>query len=434
MVKTDTIYTLPAVRALALHAQGLTAPAGAEPVPTSDAIYNVVEQIGCLQMDTLQVVQRSHYLALWSRLGCYDPADLDRLIYGDLTSLPGETTWPQGENSCRLFEGWLHAACIIPLAEYRYRLPGMRRRREKPAKWTQKWLSQPGNVELLQHVMEQVRCEGPLRSADFEYKGPKRGSWWDWKPAKRALEYLFGCGDLMIARRVSNFQRVYDLRERVLPVWVDTTEPTREEMLRHVLEFAVRAFGICQPAQAADYAHHEINRTEARPVVEALIADGIVVEVRAELSDGQVHTLIVHRRNLPLLEQAGDGALTPRRTTFLSPFDNLFWVQNRDRQLWNFWQVLEAYKPKDQRKWGYFCLPILHQDRLIGRFDPKLERQAGVLRLKALYLEPGVEPDDELVASVATAMRDFMAFHSAQDLIVERSESPAFGQKLLAAC
>jgi hypothetical protein len=151
------------------------------------------------------------------------------------------------------------------------------------------------------------------------------------------------------------------------------------------------------------------------------------------LSDGQTHTLIVHREALPQLEAAADGALSPRRTTFLSPFDNLFWARGRDVQLWNFNQALEAYKPAATRKWGYFCLPILHRDQLVGRFDPKLERQTGTLRLKALYLEPGIAPDEELAAAIAGAMRDFMAFHGARSLVVERSEPAALGEKLLAA-
>jgi hypothetical protein len=203
-------------------------------------------------------------------------------------------------------------------------------------------------------------------------------------------------------------------------------------MARHTLEQAVRSFGVCRPNRAADYAS-EIKLTAARPIIEQLLAQGVLREVRARLGDGEIHTLIVHRDNLPLLEQAADGALTAGRTTFLSPFDSLFWPQRRDEVLWGFRKTLEAYKPKAQRRWGYYCLPILHKDRLVGRFDPKLERKAGVLHLRSLYLEPGIEPAPELVADVAAAMRDFLAFHEAHDLVIERSEPAAFGEKLLAA-
>lgn len=141
----------------------------------------------------------------------------------------------------------------------------------------------------------------------------------------------------------------------------------------------------------------------------------------------------MHRDWLPALEQAADGALPATRTTFLSPFDNLFWARGRDQQFWGFTQTLEAYKPAPQRIWGYYCLPILHHDRLVGRFDPKLERKTGLLRLKALHLEPGVKPDAALVRDVAVAMRDFMAFHKATDLVVESSQPAAFGTKLMKA-
>jgi uncharacterized protein YcaQ len=415
MAVTDKIYPLPALRALALHTQGLSAPHGQTPAPAPGAIYDVIERLGCLQIDTLQMVARSHYLVLWSRLGSYDPADLDRLIYRD------------GER--RLFEYWGHAASIIPLADYRYRLPHMRLFAENASRWWKRWLDEPGSDQVIEHVLARIRADGRLRAADFKHDGAQRGSWWDWKPAKRALEYLFRRGDLMIADRV-NFQRVYDLRERVLPDWVDASAASKAESDRHHVEGALRALGVCRPLQAAEYAY--LKRGTARPIVEGLIGEGVAVEVAGELAGGEVETLAVHRDNLPLLEQAADGALPARRTTFLSPFDSLFWARGRDEDLWGFRQVLEAYKPEKDRIWGYFCLPILHHDRLVGRFDPKLERKTGTLRLKALYLEPGVEPDEALIADVAGALGDFMAFHRAADLVIERSDPADFGERLLA--
>jgi uncharacterized protein YcaQ len=155
--------------------------------------------------------------------------------------------------------------------------------------------------------------------------------------------------------------------------------------------------------------------------------------VEGELASGKTQTLITHRDHLPLLEQAAEGSLRAERTTFLSPFDSLFWARGRDQMFWDFKQALEAYKPAPQRLWGYFCLPILHRDRLVGRFDPKLERKNGTLRLRALYLDQGITPDDELIADVAAAMRSFLAFHDAKNLIIERSDPPEFGEKLLAA-
>ncbi|MBN1203102.1 MAG: YcaQ family DNA glycosylase [Anaerolineae bacterium] len=407
---------LAAVRALALHAQALTAPPDGASPPTLDTIHDLVEQLGCVQIDTLHVVQRSQYLVLWSRLGQYDPADFDRLIFDP--------------DHRRLFEYWMHAASIIPLSRYRFRLPHIRWFREHGSRWRRGWPQKPENAAVIAAVLDRIREEGPLGSADFENPSRKRQSWWDWKPAKYALHYLYDQGKVMVVRRV-NFQRHMDLTERVLPDWVDRDEPTSDEANYHTLAHNARALGIADAGQIADYVH--MKRGDAYPVIERLLADGVLVEVEAELLDGEAHTLIVHRDNLPALEQAADGALQPERTTFLSPFDSLFWAGRRDQQVWGFEKVLEAYKPASQRIWGYFCLPILHRDRLVGRFDPKLERKNGTLRLKALYLEPGVEPSEDLIADVAGAMRSFMQFHTAHDLVIERSDPAIFGDRLLTA-
>lgn len=406
------VYPLSAARALALHAQGLASPHNGPPTP--DIIYDTVERLGCVQMDTLHVVQRSHYLALWSRLGAYDPKDFDRLAYDP--------------DQRRLFEGWQRCASLIPMKDYRYQMPHMDRLRNDPGDWYHRWLGQEDHNTLLPIVYRRVQQEGALRAADFKYDGPRRGSWWDWKPAKVALEYLYAFGDLMISNR-HNFQRLYDLTERVLPAWVDTRPPTPEERDRFWIEQGVQALGICTPQQAADYSYRK--RNAAREHLENLQSEGVFVPVEAELADGKVHTLIVHRDKLELLQQAAKGELVAERTTFLSPFDNLFWGKGRDVMFWGFRNVLEAYKPAPQRIWGYFNMPILHYDQFVGRFDPKLERKNGLLRLKALILEPGVQPEEELVDAVAGAMRDFLAFHKAKDLLIERSQPEEFGARLM---
>jgi uncharacterized protein YcaQ len=374
-----------------------------------------VDQLGCVQIDTLQMVQRSQYLVLWSRLGSYDPAEFYSLIFG---------------SDPRLFEGWQHAASIIPLTEYRYQKTRQRSLKENPSDWYTRWLTENHNSGMLTLVLDRVQNEGGLRASDFKYDGPKRDSWWDWKPAKMALEYHFAFGNLMVADR-PNFQRVYDLTSRILPDWVDVTEPTIEQRDRFWIERGVRALGVCDPAQAADYTWMKLGR--ARPLVAALIKEGVLLEIEAELMNAQTGTLLVHRDNLALLERAASGEIQPGRTTFLSPFDSLFWARQRDRKLWGFRQSLEAYLPAAKRTYGYFCLPILHKDRLVGRFDPKLERKENRLIIKALYLEPGIQPEEELVCAIADSMRDFMRFHHATDLSIEMSEPFEFGRKLLAA-
>jgi uncharacterized protein len=416
MGEAASVYPLSAVQTVALHAQGLALPLGQTPLPVREAIFNQVEQLGCIQIDTLQMVHRSQYLALWSRLGNYTTSDFDQLVYD-----------PQER---RLFEYWAHAASIIPLKAYRYYLPRMQWYRQAQDTWNMRWLSRDGNEGLVQACYERIQEEGALRAADFERPEGKGGTWWDWKPAKRALEHLYDTGELMIAGR-KNFQRVYDLRERVLPDGVDQSTPSPEEADRYFVEQAALALGVCRPEQLATYFY--MKQTPVKLILQSFLAEGVLRSVRALLSDGREYEMITHQRNLPFLEQAVDGALSPAHTTFLSPFDNLFWAQGRDLQLWNFHKALEAYTPAPKRVYGYFCLPILHHERLVGRFDPKLERKEKRLRLKALYLEPGIQPEEELVAGVASAMRSFLTFHQAHDLVIERSQPEEFGEKLLTA-
>jgi uncharacterized protein YcaQ len=412
-----TVYPLSAVRTLVLYAQGLVTANGDSTSPTISTIHNMVEGLNYVQIDTLNLIQRSHYIVLWSRLGNYQPADFDRLIYS-----PEER---------KLFEGVRSVAAIIPLKDYRYQLRQGDRGRETLLRWYTHMLDVEGGHELVPMVYARIQQEGALRAVDFEYKGPKRGSWWDWKPAKIALEYLFAKGDLMVTNRV-NFQRVYDLVERVLPAWVDTRPPTLEERNRYWVEQGLIALGICLPNQVADYGFHTRGAYPKATGAE-MLRQGVIVPVQAILADGETHELVVHRDQVEALQKAAEGVIKAERTTFLSFFDSLFWCRGRDLQFWGYQNLLEAYIKQANRKYGYFCQSILHHDRLVGRFDPKLERKTGVLRIKALYLEEGVEPDEELVTEVATAMRDFMAFHKAAELVIGKSQPVEFGEKLLRA-
>jgi uncharacterized protein YcaQ len=412
---SGTIYPLAALRALVLHAQRLTTPNGVSAAaPTPDTIVDLVKALGYVQIDTLHVVNRAHDVTVWARFGAYDIDDFHKLLY------------TAGQR--RLYEGWGHAASIVPLEHYRYhRWRTDRRTSYNPG--FHEWLNKDGNRELVEQTLERIRAEGGLRVTDFEYEGLQRGVWYDWKPPKMALEALFAWGDLMAADRV-NFQRVYDVRERVLPEWVDTTPVDPDTARRFCLEQAAKALGIFEPRHLTFYAY--MKSTPARSMIKTLIEEGMLVEIQGESMDG-VKTWLVHRHNLPLLQRAAEGDIKAERTTFLAPFDSLFWAWDRDQQLWGFRQLLECYKPAAQRVYGYFSFPILHKNRLIGRFDPKLERKSGVLHLNALYLEPGIAPDDELIAGVAAVMRDFLLWHSAKSLKIEKSDPPAFGEKLMSA-
>jgi uncharacterized protein YcaQ len=213
-------------------------------------------------------------------------------------------------------------AAIIPLKDYRYQLPDSDKRRQDLKRWFGDWLDRQGSRELTESVLERIKKEGGLRASDFEYEGPRRGSWWDWKPAKFALEYLFMRGDLMISNRV-NFQRVYDLTERVLPEWVDTSAPILEVRDRYWIEQGLLALGICMPNQISEYSYH-MRRALPKALKQLIMDEGLVVPVQATLADGEVHEMVVHRDNFENLERAAAGMIRAERTTFLSFFDNLF--------------------------------------------------------------------------------------------------------------
>ncbi|MCD4687630.1 MAG: winged helix DNA-binding domain-containing protein, partial [Anaerolineae bacterium] len=176
---SEPVYTLQAARALALHAQALTTPNGQEPAPTPDTIYNLIVQLTAVQIDTLQMVRRSHYVTLWSRLGPYDLADFERLAYDSAHR--------------RLYEYWHHAACLIPLEHFRWSTAKMEQIKDW-AGWRRNWALQPGNQEIIAGVRQRITEEGALRTSDFKDTRDQRASWWDWKPAKNALEYLYDRG------------------------------------------------------------------------------------------------------------------------------------------------------------------------------------------------------------------------------------------------
>lgn len=404
----NTIYPLSALRAFVLNIQLLTQPNQGSTTPSPEAMVNLVKRLGYVQIDTLNVVNRSHYVTLWARLGNYSIDDFHKLLYK--------------ANQRRLYEGWGHAASIISLEDYRYH-------RWRTNHSAHEWLNKSENRELAAQTLQRIRAEGGLRVSNFEYHGAQRGAWYDWKPPKMALETLFAHGELMVSDRV-NFQRVYDLTERVLPEWVDTTPIAPDEGRRFCLEQAAMALGVFEPHHLAWYAH--MFSTPARPIIKALVAEGVLTKIQGETING-VKTWLVHRENLPLLQRAADGELKTERTTFLAPFDSLFWAGERDQKLWGFNQLLECYKKPEDRVFGYFCFPILHKDRLVGRFDPRLDRKSGTLHLNALYLDNGIQPDDELVAGIAAAMRDFLSWHNAKELHIQKSNPPWFGEKLMRA-
>jgi uncharacterized protein YcaQ len=232
-----------------------------------------VRALGYVQIDTLHVVNRAHYVTLWSRFGSYSIDDFHKLIYSGSEPVKDQR---------RLYEGWGHAASIIPLEHYRYH----RWRTDPKYSYNptfRQWLSKNGNRDLVDQTLARIRSEGGLRVGDLEYDGPQRGVWYDWKPPKMALEALFAWGDLMVADRVK-FQRVYDVKERVLPEWVDTTTVPPEEARRFCLEQAAKALGVFDLRHLTLYAY--MRATPVKSEVKALVTDGTLVEFQGESLKG----------------------------------------------------------------------------------------------------------------------------------------------------
>ena len=400
-------FSLEAARAMLLAAQGLGSPP--ERPAEKDDVLGAIRRMGVLQIDSISVVARSPYLVLWSRLGAYEPRWLDELL-------------AEG----RLFEGWAHAACFVPIEDYglyrRFMLDGGEKSRA--------WFS--AHPEEVRRVLGRIRQGGPVRSAEFARTDGKAGGWWEWKPEKRALEHLFAAGELMISRRDPNFHRVYDLRERVLekalPTWEDGLAPTPAEVRRALALKAVRALGVASPRWVPDY-----FRTPKRGVaglLEGLADEGELLRAGIE---GREEPAYVHPENAGLAEEVVSGGLRSAVTTLLSPFDPVVWDRARALELFGFEYRIEVYTPAARRRYGYYSLPILHRGALVGRLDAKAHRKDGVFEVKSLHLELGTEADDRLVKKLAGALRACARWHGTPEVMVRRSDPRGLAGSLQAA-
>jgi uncharacterized protein YcaQ len=373
-------------------------------------VLEAIRRMHLLQIDTIHVVARSPYLVLWSRLGDYQPEWLDELL---------------AEGA--LFEYWAHAMCFLPIEDYplyRRRMLDASQDKGWPLGSAVEWSQE--HPEVMERVRSHLRENGAVRSIEFENKNHLPGGWWNWKEEKDALEAMLMIGEVMIARR-QNFQRVYELRERLLPDWKDDAVPSWEEFQRTLALRAVSALGVALPAWVPDYFRQPKKGMPER--LEKLAQEGLLLQVEVEGFEG---TAYVHPDRVDLIEKAASGNLEPTRTTLLSPFDPLVWDRRRARELFGFDYTIEGYTPAAKRRYGYFTLPILQRGQLIGRLDAKAHRAQGVFEIKALYLEPGVPVSEELVAGLAAALQRLAAWHGTPDIIVRRSD-PAEVTALLEA-
>lgn len=375
------------VKRLSVYKQGLhQRPA----TNTQDDLKQIIERIGLLQLDSISVVARSHYLVMLARAGLYNRKDLDDLL---------KDGW--------LFETWAHAACQLPTAHYPYYHAYISQKRLKEAKWHIKKLGD-ASEEIIGTVYNTIRDKGVMSSKDFDSATKQEGGWWNWKPAKIALEYLFDRGEVMVSHR-EKFHRYYDLSERVLKKHNFTLDRTIDDFTQWAIERGLHHVGIGTIEHISDY--YRQKKTPTKAVMDAMMSTGDVLPVEVV---GWQETAYMHRDDLPLLEQIQAGQHAPQMTLFLSPFDSLFWNRDRDEILWDFYYRIEVYTPKPKRVYGYYVLPILHGHDLVGRVDPKVERKQKHLIFHALHLEDTTVVTPELTQGLITAIGEFMAFHKCE--------------------
>jgi uncharacterized protein YcaQ len=398
-------------RLMHIAAQGLLARPGRR--ASKADVLAAIARMRVLQIDTINVVARSPYLVLFSRLGSYRREWLEQWL---------------AEGA--IFECWAHEASFAPTADYAlHRRHGEGRDGHWSMKHARRMRSE--HAEGMDRLLAHVRGHGAVKAADFERgDGAGGGGWWGWKNEKRWLEALFALGELMIARR-ENFQRVYDLGERVraaaqanghAPAQAEVSEA---QMRREFTLGAVRALGITQARWINDYFRSGGKLKDAD--LDSFVGTGELLRVEVE---GWKHSGYVHLDSAEVLTSAAAGRLRATRTTLLSPFDPVVWDRERAAAMFGFDYRIECYTPAPKRKYGYYVLPILHRGRLVGRLDAKAHRADGVFEIKALYLEDGVTPDPALAVSLAGAIGECARWHATPQVTLGRCEPKAFARTL----
>jgi uncharacterized protein YcaQ len=269
---------------------------------------------------------------------------------------------------------------------------------------------------VMDWVMNEIRKHGPMASRDFKDTDHGPRGWWDWKPAKIALDVLSTNGYLMVNHR-KNFQLYYDLAERVLPVSAEPPTKTEEDWQRWAILRSIGCLGVATANQASDY--YRQKKLKVRTLVEQFEAEGLVIPVEVEDWPEMAYVL---PEDITLIGDIETGQHQPKVTTFLSPFDNLTWNRDRLAALFGFEYTLEMYVPQAKRQFGYYVMPILHNGRLVGRLDPKADRKTKTFLVRKIALEPGETLTDELVTGIAGALREFMEFHGSDHVEIEQAE------------
>jgi len=383
--------TLRAARNLHLAAQGLLQKPRRRPKPSD--VTAAISRMSLLQIDTINIVARSPYLVLFSRIGSYPQSWLDDALLG-------------GE----LMEYWAHEACFLPRKDFALIRHRMLNPEKMGWKYRPEWMVE--HAAEIEKLLAHIECNGPVRSADFEHPRKGASGWWEWKPHKKHLEGLFTAGKVMVVER-RNFQRVYDLTSRVMPHWNDDLHLIhQQDAEQQMLANSARSLGIFRPEWLADY--YRLKNISLKPLLAQWQENGIVTRVDVE----GIGEMWLHHEQLPLMEKAEKNTLRATHSAVLSPFDPVVWDRKRAEVLFGFSYRLECYTPAEKRKYGYFVLPLLHQGALVGRIDAKMHRKTGELEIISLYLEDGVKPGQALINGLHSALTDFAQWQNASRILL----------------
>jgi uncharacterized protein YcaQ len=357
-------------------------------------IRRVMASIGALQVDTVNVLVRSHYLPLFSRLGPYSMPLLDNAIY----------------SRRELFEAWAHVACIMPTERFpllRHRMDGYPMESTEDFKRYHYWAKWArANGAYVERVLDEVRQRGPIAVGELDDPGQRRGEFWQTSEGKIALQWLFLTGQVMISRRM-NFARSYDITERVLPPEViERTPPAGPEARRALLLMAARSHGVGTARELADY--YRMPVVASRTFLDELADEGALRKVSVE---GWREKAYLH-----------PDAKIPRTIdarALLTPFDSLVWERGRTERIFNFRYRIEIYTPEAKREYGYYVLPFLLSDRLVGRVDLKADRQGSRLLVRAAHIEQQAKP--RVVADpLASELRAMARWLGLDSIVVEK--------------
>lgn len=399
-------------RRLAITRQRL---AGPRPEPTPAGIMDIFRDLRCVQIDPIRAVEYTQRLVLWSRLGSYDPAYLDTLLWDER----------------QLFEYWAHAASIVMTEDYLIHAAQMELRRpgNPNSGWHQRmhaWIE--ANAEFRQHILDRLRQEGPLASREIEDLSTVAwGStgWTNDRNVGRMLDMLWTHGEIMVAAR-EGVQKKWALTEHHMPEWRQVESLSQADMVRQAAQLSLRALGV---GTAKQINNHFIRGYYPKlpSVLADLVAEGRIISV--SICEGDVTwpgEWYLHADDMPLLDALAAGPAWQPRITLLSPFDNLICDRERTELMWDFYFRIEIYVPQAKRQYGYYVLPILHGDRLIGRIDPKMDRKTGTLHINAIYAEADAPQDAATTQGIAAAIADLTRFLGAKEIVYGEVIPPAW--------